>query len=398
MAICLLCGFSSGLPLWVTLQLLPAWLQDRGVDLETIGLLALTGVPYTWKFAWAPLLDRYVPPLLGRRRGWALLTQVALFAAMSGFAWVDPVVSIRSVAALAFAVALFSATQDIALDAWRRELLADEELGLGNALFVNAYRFSSLVPGGLALILAERQPWSTVHLVVAAFMGVGVMTSLLAPEGRGDEAPPGSLVEAVVGPFRELWRRGAGRDTLLLLAFMLSFKLGDSMATALITAFYLDIGFTLLEVGSIAKVVGLWASITGGTLGGLLMARWGITRCLWVFGGVQTVCILAFAALAWIGPNPWALGAAVAAEYLGVGLGTSALVAFLASQTDRRYTATQYALFSSLVALPRTLANATTGYLAASLGWVGFFLLCAALSVPGLLLLPWVAPWPRAEA
>jgi PAT family beta-lactamase induction signal transducer AmpG len=397
MLICLLCGFSSGMPLYVTLQLIPAWLKDQGASIEQIGLFALTGVPYTWKFVWAPLLDRYVPPILGRRRGWALVTQLLLAASLAAYATLDPLRSLWTIAGLTLAVSLFSATQDIALDAWRRELLPDNELGLGNSLFVNAYRVSSLVPGGLALILADTLPWSQVHLVVASFMGVGVVTTLLAPEGELSPAAPTSLRAAVVEPFRELLQRGDLRHTVELLTFMLLYKLGDSMATALVTAFYLDIGFSLLQIGSIAKVVGLWSSITGATLGGVIMARLGIRRCLWIFGVVQSVCILAFAALAQIGPDPVALGVAVAAEYLGVGLGTAAFVAFLASATDRRFTATQYALFSSFVALPRTFANASTGYLADAVGWTWFFVLCAVASIPGLLLLPRVAPWPSTD-
>lgn len=398
MAFCLATGFVSGMPLYVTLQLVPAWLKDQGVDIATIGLFALTGVPYTWKFVWAPAVDRFVPPWLGRRRGWALAMQVALLVALLGFAALDPARSVASIAALTLLVSFASATQDIALDAWRREVLPDEELGLGNALFVNAYRASSLVPGGLALILADHVGWSQVHAVVAAFMLVGVVTTLLAPEGPVEVAPPRSLFEAVIEPFRELRARGDLRATTELLAFMLLYKLGDSMATALVTAFYLDIGFSLAQIGSIAKVVGLWSSITGATVGGLVMTRLGIARSLWVFGVIQALCILAFAGLAQVGPDPVALGVAVAAEYLGVGLGTAAFVAFLASTTDKRFTATQYALFSSFVALPRTFANAATGYVVEVTGWTAFFVLCAVASIPGLLLLPRVAPWPRSAS
>lgn len=392
MLICLLLGFSSGLPLYVTLQLIPAWLTDAGVDLKTIGLFAFTGVPYTWKFLWSPVMDRFVPPG-GRRRGWALLTQVALAGSLAAYGLFDPAQTVESVAILTLAVAFFSASQDIVLDAWRRELLPDAELGLGSSLFVNGYRIASLIPGGVALVLADHSPWSTVHLFVAGCMMVGIVTTLFTPELDTVAPPPRTLRAAVIDPFREFFARGDRRAAWWLLAFMLLYKLGDSLATSLITAFYLDIGFTKTEIGTIAKLVGLWSTITGATLGGVIMAKIGINRSLWIFGVVQAVVILAFAALAQIGPNPTALGVCVAAEYLGTGLGTAAFLAFLARSTHRTFTATQYALFSSLVALPRTVVNANAGFLAESLGWTTFFVFCMACALPGLLLLPKVAPW-----
>jgi len=392
MLLCILMGFSSGLPLYILYQLIPAWLRDQGVSLETIGLFSLVAFPYTWKFLWSPALDRYVPPLLGRRRGWMLLTQIALLLSIAAFSLFNPTDSIEAVAYVVFAVALFSATQDIVLDAYRRELLPDAELGLGNSLFVNAYRFSSLVPGSLALILADRLPWSTVHLVVAAFMLVGVVTSLLAPEPVSGR-PPLTLRDAVVEPFREFFSRTTVRTALAALGFILLYKLGDSMATALSTPFYLDLGFSKTEIGTIAKAASLGASIVGGLVGGIAMIRLGINRSLWIFGVVQVVSILGFAALAEIGNDPLALFAVVAFEYFGVGLGTAAFVAFMARLTDRRFTATQLALFTSLASIPRTFANASTGFLVESMGYTQFFLLCALIALPGMLMLFWVAPW-----
>ncbi len=397
MLLCLLIGFSSGLPLYILYQLIPAWLRDEGVSLETIGLFSLVAFPYTWKFLWSPLLDRYVPPLFGRRRGWMLITQFGLMGAIAAFSLFDPVQSIWSIAYVVFAVALFSATQDIALDAYRRELLDDNQLGLGNALFVNAYRFSSLVPGSLALILADQLPWRVVHIVVALFMLVGIVTSLLAPEPE-DCAAPRSLREAVVAPFQEFFARQGVRTAVAALGFILLYKLGDSMATALSTPFYLDLGFTKTEIGTIAKGASLGASIVGGLLGGLLMLRLGINRSLWVFGVVQVVSILGFAVLAEIGADPVALFLVVAFEYFGVGLGTAAFVAFMARLSDKRFTATQLALFTSLASIPRTFANASTGYLIESVGYTAFFLLCALIAIPGMLMLFWVAPWSEKKA
>ncbi len=393
MVLCLLTGFTSGLPLYVLYQLVPAWLRDEGVDLATIGLFSLIAFPYTWKFLWSPAMDRFVPPFLGRRRGWALLTQVALLIVLAAFGPLEPGTGTGSIAVVAGLVALFSASQDIVLDAYRRELLPDAELGLGNSLFVNAYRISSLVPGSLALILADHLPWSQVHLVVAAFMGVGILTTLWMPEPAEHVAAPKSFREAVVAPFREFFgRRGLG-PALLLLVFLLTYKLGDSMATALSTPFYLDLGFSKTQIGTVAKVAALWSSVVGGLVGGVVMIKIGIQRSLWIFGVVQLISILGFAALAEIGPDLTALFFVVSFEYLGVGLGTAAFVAFIARSTDVRYTATQLALLTSLAGVPRTFANATTGFLVEAVGYTHFFLFCTAIAVPGLILLFWVAPW-----
>lgn len=395
MAVCIGTGFASGLPMYVLIQLLPAWFQSRGIDLTTIGLLSLAMLPYTWKFAWAPLVDRYGVPGIGRRRSWAAGSQLVLMGLLAAFALVDPVHDLSLVGALAFGVACASATHDIAVDALRREILADSELGLGNALFVNAYRLAGLVPGSLALILADRLPWSTVHLVVAGFMGIGLATTALTREPALDDARP-TLLEAIRGPFRAFFVDNGWRRASAILAFMLLYKLGDSMATALATPFYLDLGFTMTQVGTIAKVAALWASIGGGLLGGLLMLRIGIHRALWVFGVVQLVSIVGFAGLSIVGPHEGWLFWVVSFEYLGVGLGTAAFVAFMASVTDPRYTATQLALLTSLTGVPRTLANASSGWIVEQLGWTGFFALCTALALPGMLMLPVVAPWRRA--
>lgn len=395
MLLCVLIGFSCGLPLYVTVSLLQAWLRSEGVSLSDIGLFSLTGLPYTWKVLWAPLVDRYCPPFLGRRRGWALLTQVALLICIAAFGLLDPVRSAMTVAALAVAVAFFSATQDVALDAYRRELLPDSELGIGNALYVNAYRLSSLIPGSLALILADHLPWSMVYAFVALFMLVGIVTSCLAPEADTEGEGPRTLGEAVIGPFREFFTRQDRSIALLILLFMVLYKLGDTLAGALVTPFYLDLGFSLTDVGVVAKGVGLPATIVGLLVGGVAIANIGINRALWVFGVAQLLSTLGFFVLAHRGPDLGVLGAVVAGEYLSGGMGTSALVAFLARATDRRFTATQYALFSSLIALPRTLLSASTGFLVEALGYGPFFLLCTAVGVPGMLLLAKVAPWAR---
>jgi MFS transporter, PAT family, beta-lactamase induction signal transducer AmpG len=394
MLICVFTGFSSGLPLYLLINLLPAWLRTSGVDLKTIGFFALIQLPYTWKFLWSPLLDRYAMPWLGRRRGWMLATQLTLLVSIPLFGMLHPKVDILAIVVLSTVVAFFSASQDIVLDAFRREILPDAELGLGTSIHVNAYRISSLVPGALALILADRMPWSSVYLITALFMLPGVALTLAADEPALVKGRPRTLREAVVEPFHEFITRNGWRAALLVLAFIFLYKLGDSMATALATPFYLDMGFTMTDIGVIAKNAGLWASVIGGLLGGLWMVKIGINRGLWLFGVVQLVSILGFAWLAYVHqPDRLLLAFVIAFEALGVGLGTAAFTAYIARTTDPRYTATQYALFTSLAAVPRTVINATTGWIVERTGWFDFYLLCTVLALPGMLLLLRVAPW-----
>jgi len=397
MLVCIFIGFTSGLPLYVLIQLVPAWLRSHQIDLATIGLFSLVSLPYTWKFLWSPLMDRFSWPFLGRRRGWALMTQILLFFSIGALGHFDPAASLDLIIVFVFLVSLFSASQDIVIDAYRRELLADDELGTGNSIFINAYRLASLVPGALALILSDHLSWPAVYWVTAAFMAVGMATTLSIREVSDDKLAPHSLREAVIDPFREFFSRDGIRGGLAVLAFMFLYKLGDNMATALATPFYLDMGFSRTEIGSIAKVAALWASIAGGLLGGLLMLRLSINRALWLFGFVQLITILGFAWLSTVGHNPAGLFAVVSAEYLGVGLGTVALTAYMARETSRAFTATQFALFTSFIAVPRIFANASTGYLIEAVGYTQFFLLCTLIAIPGMLMLLIVAPWRRAS-
>ncbi|QDQ29310.1 AmpG family muropeptide MFS transporter [Chitinimonas arctica] len=396
MLVCVFTGFSSGLPLYLLINLVPAWLRSVNVELKDIGLFVLIQFPYTWKFLWSPLIDRYAPAtrLLGRRRGWMALSQLALAATIPLFGLYNPSVDLAAIAVLAVVIALFSATQDIVLDAYRRELLPEAELGLGNAIHVNAYRIAGLVPGSLALILADHMAWSSVFTITALFMLPGaVATLLLAPNPAILVAAPKNLEEAVLAPFREFIGRHGGWAAFEILAFIFLYKLGDSMATALSTPFYLDLGFTKSEIGLVAKHAGLWPAVIGGILGGIWMIKLGINRALWLFGLVQLVAILGFAVLAQVGHDLWVLAAVIGLEYAGVGLGTAAFVAFIARSTDPRFTATQFALFTSLAAVPRTLVSASTGWLVEQMGWTSFFGLCFLMGLPGMLLLMRVAPW-----
>jgi PAT family beta-lactamase induction signal transducer AmpG len=393
MLTCVFLGFTSGMPLWVLISLVPAWLRTEGVDLATIGLFSLMTLPYTWKFIWSPLMDRYKLPFLGRRRGWALITQVVLLVTIGILGMFDPKDSLIPILVMVFIVAFFSASQDIVIDAYRRELLDDDELGTGTSIHINAYRLAALVPGSLALILADHLQWSTVFWVTAVFMSIGIFTTLVIREVSDDALAPHTLRSAVIEPFREFFNREGLGSALAVLAFILLYKLGDNMAVALATPFYIDMGFSLTEIGTIAKFSALWASIAGSVIAGLVMLKLSINRALWLFGFVQIVTILGFVWLSIIGHNPAVLFAVVSGEYLGVGMGTVALTAYLARETSRAFTATQFALFSSIVVIPRTFANASTGFLIEAMGYTSFFLLCTAVAVPGMLMLFKVAPW-----
>ena len=399
MLICVLTGFSSGLPLYLLLNLLPAWLKTEGLSLKAIGAFALIQFPYTWKFIWSPFLDRYALPLLGRRRGWMGATQLLLLGTIAWLGTLSPTVDLGLVIGLTALIAFLSATQDIVLDAYRRELLPEIELGIGNAIHVNAYKLAGLVPGSLSLVLADHLPWAQVFLVTALFMAPGLVMTLMVKEPVTAAGAPRTLRDAVVEPFREFFGRHGVRSALVVLAFIFLYKLGDSLCTALATPFYLDMGFSKTEIGLIAKNAGLWPSVIGGLLGGLWMVKLGINRALWVFGVVQWVAIYGFAWLAWLGPAEsdsarlGVLAVVIGLEALGVGLGTTAFVAYMARTTHPAYTATQLALFTSLMAMPRTFINASAGWLVEAMGWYNFFLLCGVLAVPGMLLLFRVAPW-----
>lgn len=400
MLICVMLGFTSGLPLFLLYNLLSAWLKSEQVDLKSIGLFALVGFPYTWKFIWSPLMDRFHFPLLGRRRGWMFITQLALLAAIGSLGFFSPQDELTMIVVLAGTVAFLSASQDIVIDAYRRELLSEHEQGSGTALFVNAYKMSTLVPGSLSLILSDFMSWQMVFGITGLFMLPGMITTLMISEPTLYGEPPRTLREAVVLPFREFVTRSGWSQALLILAFIFLYKLGDSMATALATPFYMDLGFSRTQIGLVAKNAGLWASLAGGILGAVWLEKTGVNRGLWIFGVLQAVAILGFALLAQTGvgtpgaePSTMLLGLVIGLEAFAVGLGTAAFTGYIATTTDQRYTATQFALFTSLAAVPRTFFNALTGFIVDQTGWFVFFLICFALAIPGMLLLPKIAPW-----
>ena len=394
MLVALLMGFSSGLPLLLTGSVLQAWMTDEGVDLGTIGLFALVGLPYTLKFLWAPLTDRYCPPFFGRRRGWLIAIQLSLALSIAGLGWTQPAQAPLTVAVVACLLAFFSASQDIVIDAYRREALADNELGLGSSLYVNGYRIGMLLASGGGLIMADYISFSMVYQLMALTMLVGILTTLFAPEPGTPAGTPTTLQDAVVQPFVDYFRR---QHALLILLFILLYKVGDTMASHMTIPFYLDIGFSKTEIGAVVKLFGFWATIVGSIIGGVLILRTGIYRALWGFGILQALSTAGFAVLAQVGYSlPWLAGV-IAFENLSAGMGTAAFVAFMASLTNKKFTATQYALLSSLMGIPRVIVAAPTGYLAASMGWTAFFTLCALIAVPGLMLLTRFRRWLKAD-
>jgi len=394
MVVALIMGFASGLPLRLTLDVLKAWMKIEGVDLTVIGIMSLVGLPYTVKFLWAPVMDRFTLPFLGRRRGWLLIAQIALIGSIAGLGFTSPGQNPWIFAFAAFLVTFFSASQDIVIDAYRREDLSDEELGLGSALYINGYRIGMLLAGGGGLIMADHMSFTVVYLIMAACLIPAVVTTLLTPEPKITAGVPKSMKEAVVGPLKDYFSRNAA---ILILAFILLYKIGDSMASAMTIPFYLDIGFSMTEIGTVGQIFGFGATILGALVGGVLMLRLKINRSLWVFGFLQAISTAGFALLARIGHNIPALAGVIAFENLSSGMGTAAYVAFMASITNKKFTATQYALLSSLMGVPRVFASAPTGYFAKLFGWEIFFIFCTLIAIPGMLLLFKCAPWNAQE-
>ena len=381
----ILLGFASGLPLFLTGSTLKAWMTDEGLSLGTIGLFSFVTLPYSLKVFWAPLVDRYALPGLGRRRGWLLATQAAMALALVLLARSEPHLDLLRVVILALAVALASATFDIAVDAWRAEALEPRHLGLGNSIHIAAYRVAMLVSGGLALIVAQAYGWRVTYLGMAFLTVLGMAGTWLAQNTDAVAAAPRSLGEAITGPLRDLLeRKGIG----YLLAFAVFYKLGDWLAESMTIPFLLrGMGFTKMQIGSVQKTTAMVAIILGGLIGGWMLTRMSLRKALWICGFVQAGSILGFWAISLLGRHLPLLVAANSLENLAYGMGGSAFAALLMGSCNLKYTGTQYALFSALMALPRTLFAGGTGFLADRVGWTLYFPLCAAAAVPGMLLL-----------
>jgi PAT family beta-lactamase induction signal transducer AmpG len=390
MLVAFVMGFAGGLPLLLTMGILQAWMMEAGIDLTWIGMITLVQIPYTWKFLWAPFLDRFTPPFLGRRRGWLFTAQIALMASIAGLGYSDPVKNPWMMIVAAILVSFFSATQDIVIDAYRREDLPDEELGLGSSMYIYGYRLGMLLASGGGMILADHLSFPRVYLIMSLCLLPGVVTTLLTPEPSINVDLPRSMKEAMVNPLTDYFKRSGA---LWILTFILLYKIGDTMASAISTPFYLEIGFSKSEIGAVVKLFGTAATMTGALFGGLLLLKMGINRGLWIFGILQALSTACFAILARIGYNISMLAGVIAFENLSSGMGTAAFVAFMASITNKKFTATQYALLTSLIGLPRALASSVTGLIAKRIGWEGFFIGCTLIAIPGMLLLLKFAPW-----
>lgn len=395
MAALLFLGFSSGLPLYLTSKTpIQAWLTKEGVSLAAIGAFSLVALPYSLKFFWSPLLDRYVPPFLGRRRGWLVVTQVALILAIATMALQQPHQGLQLLAITAIVVAFFSASQDVVVDAYRTDVLAAEERGAGASVFLLGYRIAILIASSLTLFLAGFMPWQAVYLLMSLLMLVGVVSSILAPEPVLRSSPPQTLSDAVKLPFIEFFQRNGSVSAVLILLFIVIYKLGDSLLKNVATPFLLAKGlhFTEPEL-AFPNALGIFAVIVGTLAGGAIMTKIGINRALWIFAILQAVGNLAYFALAVLGKNYPLMVAAINIENFCAGLESAAFVAFLMSLCNQSFSATQYALLSSLQAFSRDILTAPAGVWAEATGWPLFFLITALAALPGLMLLPFFAPW-----
>ena len=396
-------GFSSGFPYYIIRDVLKLWMTESQVDLTTIGLFSALGIPYTLKFIWSPLMDGVTPRFLGRRRGWIFMAQVGLVLAIAAMGQFDPARSLWAIALTALAINFFGASQDIALDAFRREYLKPGELGFGTAVWMNAWRLGMYVSVGISLLTDWQLSWAQIHLILAGFMGVGILTCLSVPEPQVDAKNLPGLREAVYQPFVEFFQR---KGAWTVLWFILFYKVGDNMASAMMIPFVLKMGFSKAEYFVIVKGIGMTGLFGGALVGGSIMVRLGIARSLWVFGILQALSTGLFACLVipdhasgfWLDHRQFILGAVVGFEFFATGMGQAAYATYMALQTHTRFTATQYALLTSLMAVPGVMAASVTGFMAQQLGWIAFYLICAAMALPGIFLLLKIAPWNADDA
>ena len=383
-------GFAAGIPFTLINEVLQSRLTVEKVSIVTIGLFAYLQIPYAWKFLWAPFLDRYQFPLLGRRRGWIFLFQLLLLASIAAMGFFRPASSLTLTALAALLVAFFSASHDIVVDAYRADVLRPEERGPGSSYYVIFYRLASFFAGGVALILADHVSWATVYMLMSVTMAVGVFATLIAPEVDTDISPPASLLQASWLPIKEFFGRAAAIE---ILVFTLIYKIDANIAQALMSTFFLKTGFTLTQLGAIRKTTSIIGGLAGTAVGGFVMVRLGMKRSLWVFGLLQGIVGICFVAMTYLGPNKSMLAVTVFSEFFFSGMGTAAYAAFFLAICDRRYSATQYALFTSLMAQSRILISAQMGFLQAAVGWRNYFVISILAMIPGLLLLTRYDRW-----
>ena len=393
MAAILMLGFASGFPLYLTSRTLQAWMTVAGVNLTAIGFFSLVSLPYSLKFLWSPFIDRFRLPFLGRRKGWLFVTQVALAATIAGMILQRPSQLLQLLAINAFLIAFLSATQDIVIDAYVTDISDASEVGAASGVKVLGYRIAMIATGGGALVIADFISWQTVYLLMGVLMLMLAAVSTRVPEPVLRDRPPASMNEAVRMPLADFFARsGTARGTWIL-AFILLYRLGDSMINNMTTPFLLQAGFSQTDIGVIQGGVGLFATIAGVLAGGLVIARIGINRSLWVFGILQAASNFAYFVLAYVGREYAVMIAAIVIENVCYGLATAALVGFIMSLCNPRFSATQYALLSSLIAVGRDVIASPSGSIAEKLGWPAFFLISIIAAIPGMLLLPLFAPW-----
>jgi len=379
-------GFNSGLPLLLTGSTLQAWMTDSKIDIKDIGYFALVGLPYATKFLWAPLLDRY-QLFSSRRKGWMTVFQIGLVASLFIMAQINPSDHLMLLSILSLSVAFFSASQDIVIDAYRREVLSLEELGLGNSLYIFGYRMAMLISGALALSLADMMSWTEVYTLMSVIMSLSLVITYMIPTESHLQVSPKTLSEAVIGPFVDFLKQP---QAWLILLFILFYKMGDTMAGHLTTPFILSTGFSKTDIAAVAKTFGMVATICGGLAGGILILKLGIMRSLWIFGFLQAFSTLGFCLLTYFPASTICLSLVIGFENLCAGLGTSAYAAFMASKTNIKYSGTQLALLTSFMGIPRVILAAPTGLISEAIGWNAFFIFCTIMAIPGMILIPWI--------
>lgn len=395
MAALLLLGLSSGLPLYLTSRTLQAWLTVAGVDLSAIGFISLVSLPYSLKFLWAPLIDGFSFPFLGRRKGWLMVTQLALAIAIATMALQRPAEALQLVAINAVVIAFLSATQDITIDAYSTDILDRHEVGVGAGIKIVGYRAGMVLAGGVALILADRLSWPTVYALLGILMLLILVFSARVAEPALRDAPPSSLREAVRMPFVDFISRTGGTRGIWILAFVVLYRLGDSLIDNMTTPFLLQTGFSQTDVGTVQGVIGLFTTIVGLLAGGAVLSRIGIDQSLWIFGILQLTSNFAYLLLANVGRNYPMMVATIIIENFCYGLATAAIVGFIMSLCNPKFSATQYALLSSVMAVGRNVLAAPAGSIAEATGWPLFFLISVAAALPGMALLPLFAPFPN---
>ncbi len=388
MIVVLFLGFSSGLPIMLLYKCLKIWLRREGIDLSTIGYMSWVTLPYSLKFIWAALFDRFTPFAIGRRRSWLLITQLGLMLGLIALGLSNPTISLPLVVMAAMVVCFFSASQDIVVDAYRREILPDNELGIGAAIGVYGYRIAMLVASGFGLWLVDKNTldlsFHEMFFLMAAIMGVGILTTLSCQEPQLHTPPPQNLKQAIIDPFLEFFKR---EGALIILLFILFFKIGDAMVGGMLSPFYVDVGFTNAQIATVTSGLGFFSTMAGLFVGGALLFRFGYNLPLFFFGILQAVSTFSFILLTQTGANLYALSAVVFFEDFSSGMGTAALVAFISTMTNKQFTATQYALFSSLASFGQTFFSGFSGRIITQIGYGNFFIFGAVIAIPGLLLL-----------